>query len=145
MTQNGTTPYLYRPIRAFGGRVLKCCGIATETSRAIVQAKADGTEKTGEDGTLLTNGVVVETRGYLGDRIYADTLEPYPTAAPAKASPLLTTQQVLALMALQEALAMATDAGLFDEAAAFTHPDRINNFCDDIGAFAKVVFEGPQD
>lgn len=47
------TPYLYRPIAYFGGAVLKCCGIASAASRAIVQAQANGTEKTGEDGTLM--------------------------------------------------------------------------------------------
>lgn len=72
------TPYLYRPIAFFGGKVLKCCGIATNTSRAIVQAKADGIEKIGEDGTLMQNGVVIETPTYVADRIYADTLLPYP-------------------------------------------------------------------
>lgn len=77
MNQNLDHPYLYRPISHYDGRVLKCCGMATETSRAIVQAKADGTEKIGEDGTLLVNGVVVETPRYVADRIYADTLQPY--------------------------------------------------------------------
>ncbi len=72
------TPYLYRPIAYFGGAVLKCCGIASATSREIVQAQANGTEKTGEDGTLMANGVVIETEEYAGDRIYADTLLPYP-------------------------------------------------------------------
>lgn len=71
------TPYLYRPIAYFDGKVLKCCGIATDNSRAIVQAKADGTEKIGEDGTLLQNGVVIETPVYAGDWIYADSLLAY--------------------------------------------------------------------
>ena len=71
------TPYLYRPIAYFGGKVLKCCGIASTASREIVQAMANGIEKTGEDGTLMANGVVIETEEYAGDRIYADTLLPY--------------------------------------------------------------------
>lgn len=140
MNQSGTTPYLYRPIRAFDGRVLKCCGIASETSRAIVQAKADGIEKTGEDGTLLANGVVVETRSYRGDRIHADTLEPYvlgAIATTAQAPAMLNGDQLLALIALKEAVQMATDSGMFDEMAGFSHPDRINAFCDDFTAFAK--------
>lgn len=72
------TPYLYRPIAFFKGNVLKCCGIATDASRAIVQAKADGIEKIGEDGTLLQNGLVIETPAFVADRIYAGTLLPYP-------------------------------------------------------------------
>ncbi|MEO8299944.1 MAG: hypothetical protein ABI574_19300 [Burkholderiales bacterium] len=51
-----THPYLYRPIASFGGSVLKCCGIASDTSRAIVQAKADGIETIGEYGEVLRHG-----------------------------------------------------------------------------------------
>lgn len=142
MTKNGTTPYLYRPVRAFDGRVLKCCGIASDTSRAIVQAKADGTEQTGDDGTLLTNGKVVETRSYLGDRIYADTMQPYPGTVPPPAPGAVHTldgDQYRALAALRDALARATDSGLFDELAISSHPDRINAFCDDVAAFAAAT------
>lgn len=68
-------PYLYRPIAAFNGQVLKACSIATPTSRAIVQARADGIDRDMDGGTLLINGVVVETPDYAGDRIYAGTLK----------------------------------------------------------------------
>lgn len=65
------TPYLYRPIAMYGGSVLKCCGIATDVSRAIVSDASVGLGLV-PDSTLMTNGVVVETRSYLGDRIVKD-------------------------------------------------------------------------
>lgn len=39
-------------------------------------------------------------------------------------------EQAAALALLQKALTKATDSGLFDEMAAFKHPDTINGFCD---------------
>lgn len=69
------TPYLYRPIAFYQGKVLKCVSMATPASRAIVQARADG-EELDADG-LMINGVVVETPDYYGDRIRADDLQPY--------------------------------------------------------------------
>lgn len=74
LARAGSGPYLYRPIAAYAGRVLKCCGMATPESRAIVRAKADGLAQW-PDSTLLTNGVVVELPAYAGDRITADTHE----------------------------------------------------------------------
>lgn len=72
----GNTPYLYRPIAVFDGKVLKCCGIATVASRKIVQESAEG-QGLVPDSTLLTNGVVVETPNYMGDRIHADGWGPF--------------------------------------------------------------------
>lgn len=69
-------PYLYRPIAMYGGKVLKCCGIATEISRAIVSDQSVGLGLV-KDDALMTNGIVVETSEYKGDRIYADSLEPF--------------------------------------------------------------------
>lgn len=75
-----THPYLYRPIAVFGGRVLKCCGMASDESRAIVQEKANGGGLC-PDSTLLANGVVVELDHYAGDRITADTHQEYARSA----------------------------------------------------------------
>ena len=62
MNATAQTPYLYVPITFFDGKVLKCAGIATKTSEAIVRAKHPTT---------------IVTDNYLGDRIYSDDLSPY--------------------------------------------------------------------
>jgi hypothetical protein len=72
------TPYLYRPIAMYGGKVLKCCGMASDVSRAIVSDKSIGKGLV-PDSTLLTNGVVVETCEYRGDRITKDASGNYVT------------------------------------------------------------------
>lgn len=64
-------PYLYRPIAMFGGRVLKCCGIATDVGRAIVSDMSVGLGLARDD-TLIANGIVVETSSYRGDRVVKD-------------------------------------------------------------------------
>lgn len=64
-------PYLYRPIAMYGGEVLKCCGIATDVSRAIVSDNSIGRGLVNDDA-LIANGVVVETSSYRGDRILKD-------------------------------------------------------------------------
>lgn len=48
----------------------------------------------------------------------------------------LTLQQSEALRNLQKALLEATEHGLFDVIAAYSHPDTINRFCDDVAEFA---------
>jgi hypothetical protein len=76
-------PYLYRPIPYFGGRVLKCAGIATSAhadgspggSRAIVAEKAkDAGQGITRDGFLPG---FIELPEYHGDRIYADSHAEY--------------------------------------------------------------------
>jgi hypothetical protein len=62
-------PYLYRPIAMYGGKVLKCCGIATEISRAIVSDQSVGLGLVKDDALM--------TSEYKGDRIYAESLEPF--------------------------------------------------------------------
>ena len=65
------TPYLYRPIAAYQGRVLKCAGIATPNSRVVVAERA----KDKGDG-LTADGYMpgfIELPDYAGDRITADT------------------------------------------------------------------------
>lgn len=59
-------PYLYRPIASYAGAVLKCAGIASPKSRAVVAEKA----AVAEDGYLPG---FVEVPVYLGDRIFAAT------------------------------------------------------------------------
>lgn len=48
----------------------------------------------------------------------------------------LTQNQILAFLAIQRALAQATDSGLFEEMCAHAHPDALNTFCDDVASFA---------
>lgn len=66
-----TLPYLYRPIPAFRGQVLKCAGIATDVSRAILAEKALPSPAGGD---LTADGYLpglVELPAYMGDRINA--------------------------------------------------------------------------
>lgn len=49
----------------------------------------------------------------------------------------MTPQQLVALIQLSEMLTTATDAGLFDELCAYTHPDTINQFCDAVESAMK--------
>lgn len=51
----------------------------------------------------------------------------------------LTPEQKAALEQLEAAVKVATKAELFDVMAAFVHPDRINNFCDDLEKFGYAV------
>lgn len=44
-----------------------------------------------------------------------------------------------ALKELNRALRTATDTGLFDDIAAQIHPDIINQFCDGVADFTKLV------
>lgn len=53
-------------------------------------------------------------------------------------SNMLSRDQEIALKRLQMAVKRATDCSLFDEMAAYGHPDRINAFCDDVGKFASA-------
>lgn len=61
------TPYLYRPLAHFGGKILKCAGIATPWSRRIVQGKSAA-----NDDPVYLPGVVEHPR-YMGDRIDTET------------------------------------------------------------------------
>lgn len=55
-----TVPYIYVPIQFYAGKVLKCAGIATPESLAIVKEK---------------HGDVIVLSEYKGDRILANTYE----------------------------------------------------------------------
>ncbi len=65
-------PYIYRPIAHYKGQILKCAGIATNGSRAIIEekAKARPGESLTDDGYMP--GFIVLPQ-YAGDRITADT------------------------------------------------------------------------
>lgn len=63
-------PYLYRPIAYYGGTVLKCAGIAADSSRKCVAMKAEAAP--GSD--LTADGYLpgfIELEEYKGDRINA--------------------------------------------------------------------------
>ena len=55
-------PYFYRPIAHYNGRVLKCVGMVTDENREWLK-------------TEYPEGV--ELPHYGGDRIFADTLQPF--------------------------------------------------------------------
>lgn len=55
-----TIPYIYVPIPVYAGKVLKCAGIATTVSLAIVKEK---------------HGDAIVLSEYKGDRILANTYE----------------------------------------------------------------------
>ena len=61
-------------LSCFGGRVLKCRGIATPGSRVVLEAPASS--KPWQDPTEYV-GELVETSEYLGDRLVAETLQPF--------------------------------------------------------------------
>lgn len=54
--------YYYQPIPFFDGKILKCRGIVTIENRAWVPDRVPNT---------------IELEGYRGDRIHAETFEPY--------------------------------------------------------------------
>ena len=69
--------YFYRPLKYYNGEVLKCAGIATPANMAwFTEYCEQHPSKNAFGETIFLNGVVL-VNGFKGDKIHANTHQPF--------------------------------------------------------------------